>query len=184
MDDGTCAAADCAERASVRGLCRPCYMRQWRLMPENIEKNRIRATLARQRERSGIGERCTVEGCDRVRRAKGMCNMHYKRVLRAEGREKNPTWDDRRRSNYHNRRVRMQGGRNGELVLLQDLVARCGVICAWCGEAIDLRVEWPDPLSKSIDHIVPISRGGSHELSNCQLMHLGCNSQKGDRLAA
>lgn len=176
----TCGYRECGVSFEYRGRGRPPKWCQNHRQLVRLESS----AEQRQRERSRVGEQCTVDGCDRVRRAKGMCNMHYKRVLRAEGREKNPTWNDRRRSNYHNRRVRMQGGRNGDLVLLQDLVARRGVICAWCGEAIDLRVEWPDPLSKSIDHIVPISRGGSHELSNCQLMHLGCNSQKGDRLAA
>jgi 5-methylcytosine-specific restriction endonuclease McrA len=35
----------------------------------------------------------------------------------------------------------------------------------------------------SIDHIVPIARGGEHEWDNVQPAHLGCNIQKNDRVA-
>jgi 5-methylcytosine-specific restriction endonuclease McrA len=30
-----------------------------------------------------------------------------------------------------------------------------------------------------LDHIVPLSRGGTHEPSNVQLAHYGCNSKRG-----
>lgn len=126
---------------------------------------------------------CSELGCDRSVRARGVCSMHYKRMLRAEGKLREP-WNDRRRSNHHARRARMNGAANADRVMLADLISRDALVCHWCQEAIDLDVQWPDPLSKSIDHIVPVSKGGAHTLENCQLMHLGCNSSKGDRLAA
>lgn len=36
----------------------------------------------------------------------------------------------------------------------------------------------------SLDHIVPLARGGTHEPANVQLAHLRCNIRKGTRLAA
>jgi len=36
----------------------------------------------------------------------------------------------------------------------------------------------PHPLSMSIDHIIPLSRGGTHEPDNVQLAHFICNSIK------
>ena len=53
--------------------------------------------------------------------------------------------------------------------------------CALCGESIDPGVEFPDPMSKSVDHIHPLSLGGSHEQSNLQWAHLRCNQRKGAR---
>lgn len=54
--------------------------------------------------------------------------------------------------------------------------------CALCGEAVDRSLEWPHPLSKSVDHIVPISKGGTDDIENLQLAHLRCNISKHDRL--
>lgn len=54
--------------------------------------------------------------------------------------------------------------------------------CGLCGDPIDRNVRWPDPTSPSIDHIVPIAKGGEHSLKNVQAAHLGCNCRKGARL--
>lgn len=37
------------------------------------------------------------------------------------------------------------------------------------------------PMRPSIDHIVPLSAGGRHELANLQLAHYRCNLSKGNR---
>jgi 5-methylcytosine-specific restriction endonuclease McrA len=39
----------------------------------------------------------------------------------------------------------------------------------------------PDRLAPTIDHIVPLARGGTHEPSNVQSAHFICNALKGDR---
>lgn len=52
---------------------------------------------------------------------------------------------------------------------------RCGI----CHNHLDAALEWPNPLSKSVDHIVPLSRGGAHEQPNLQWAHLVCNMKKG-----
>lgn len=113
-----------------------------------------------------------------------MCNLHYKRWSRAEGRSKNPEWSDRRRDNYHTRRARSHGAHNGDPALLADIIDRDGTVCALCHIPVDLTLAWPHPYSKSIDHRVPLSRGGEHSLANTQLAHLTCNSSKGNRVEA
>lgn len=52
-------------------------------------------------------------------------------------------------------------------------------MCGICGCAIDPSVEWPDPQSASLDHILPIARGGTHSRANAQASHLTCNVRKG-----
>lgn len=130
-------------------------------------------------------KRCEVDDCDRPHAAKGMCQMHWRRAARAEGREVAPGWDDRRRHHYHARRARMKATAvGGDPVLLADIADRDGWTCHICRESVAPDLEWPDPKSPSLDHVVPLSRGGAHSPENVSLAHLTCNVSKGDRLVA
>lgn len=62
------------------------------------------------------------------------------------------------------------------------VLEKCGSDCGLCGEPIDLELPWPLPMSLSLDHIVPWSIGGSHDLENLQPAHLICNAKKQDRV--
>ena len=50
-------------------------------------------------------------------------------------------------------------------------------LCYLCGESLYGRLD--DPLS--IEHKIPISRGGSDDVSNIALAHLSCNMRKGTK---
>lgn len=54
--------------------------------------------------------------------------------------------------------------------------------CAICGGLIDADLRWPAPGSKSVDHIIPLCKGGAHVQENLQWTHLECNLKKGSRL--
>lgn len=54
--------------------------------------------------------------------------------------------------------------------------------CLYPGVPASLDVKHPDPLLASIDHIVPLSKGGKHERSNLATAHLRCNVVKNDRI--
>jgi len=54
-------------------------------------------------------------------------------------------------------------------------------LCHLCGRTVDWTVRHPDPLSKSLDHLIPLARGGKHEPTNVALAHLRCNIQRGTR---
>ena len=64
----------------------------------------------------------------------------------------------------------------------RDVFERDGWVCQLCQERVDPELAYPDPLSKSLDHIVPISKGGAHSFANGQLAHLRCNVVKRDRV--
>jgi len=57
-------------------------------------------------------------------------------------------------------------------------------LCGICAEAIDLALDWPHRMSLTLDHIVPLARGGEHSYQNSQVAHAVCNSRKNDRIAA
>lgn len=48
-------------------------------------------------------------------------------------------------------------------------------VCALCGKEFKLAKE------VTIDHIVPLFRGGSDHISNLQLAHEHCNRDKGNK---
>ena len=53
--------------------------------------------------------------------------------------------------------------------------------CKLCGRPVDRTVDhrhWDYP---TIDHVVPLNKGGTHEPSNVQCTHFGCNNRKSDK---
>jgi 5-methylcytosine-specific restriction endonuclease McrA len=58
------------------------------------------------------------------------------------------------------------------------IYARDSYTCQLCGKKVDMKKKGPDPMSPSIDHILPLSKGGTHEPRNVQLAHLRCNERK------
>lgn len=52
-------------------------------------------------------------------------------------------------------------------------------LCGLCTAPVDRLLEWPHPLSASLDHVMPMSRGGDHIYANVQCAHLRCNLTKG-----
>lgn len=61
------------------------------------------------------------------------------------------------------------------------LIRKFGGRCHLCGGAVTLGDETADTYA-TIDHMVPLSRGGKDTLGNLALAHLGCNTMKGNRL--
>ncbi|OLU40452.1 HNH endonuclease [Erysipelotrichaceae bacterium NYU-BL-E8] len=56
-------------------------------------------------------------------------------------------------------------------------------ICALCGKPVDKSLKYPDPMSATIDHIIPIDRGGHPaDIDNLQLAHMKCNRDKSNNL--
>lgn len=64
----------------------------------------------------------------------------------------------------------------------QKIYFRDNGLCQLCQEPVLLTVQHPDPKSLSIDHIVPLSKGGVHAFYNLQLAHLSCNVKKSNKI--
>ena len=81
-------------------------------------------------------------------------------------------------ANYR-RQARLSSGPTEQIDPL-IVFERDGWICQICHHEIDRSAKWPHRSSPSVDHIVPLSRGGDHTWANVQCAHLGCNSSKCD----
>ena len=55
---------------------------------------------------------------------------------------------------------------------------RCGI----CGEQTNPFAKVPDPRAPTLDHIIPVSKGGPHIASNVQCACFECNWRKRDTL--
>lgn len=83
------------------------------------------------------------------------------------------------------RKLRARTGDEGKPGYLRAFICRrdkwtCGI----CREPVDSVLRHPDPRCVSLDHIVPVSHGGSNDLWNLRLTHLVCNLSRGNRLEA
>lgn len=68
-----------------------------------------------------------------------------------------------------------------EDVVRSEIFERDDYTCQLCGDGIDMTIEFPDRMAPTIDHIIPLARGGTHEPSNVQAAHFVCNVRKGTR---
>ena len=69
-----------------------------------------------------------------------------------------------------------------ETVRRRVVFERDGWICQLCDQPVKREAVWPDPQSPSLDHVIPLSKGGDHTYANVQLACLRCNLRKNDRL--
>ena len=65
-----------------------------------------------------------------------------------------------------------------EVFTRAEIFERDGWMCGICNTAVDPDAVPRSPESVSLDHIIPLARGGAHSRENTQCAHLGCNQQK------
>lgn len=150
---------------------------------------------------------CVVDGCVKQPRSAlaALCEAHYMRLRR------NGTLDagqcsvcqeplplgsminrqfcescylDRRRARSrdqeHRRRVAMLSG-DSEHIDSLEIYERDGWKCGLCHRKVNPKLSWPHPNSASLDHIIPLAKGGHHVRTNVHLAHLTCNLSKQHR---
>jgi 5-methylcytosine-specific restriction endonuclease McrA len=61
-----------------------------------------------------------------------------------------------------------------EDVSREDIIKRDGQNCHICGE-------WVSMHEMTFDHVIPLSKGGTHTADNIRIAHMVCNSRKGAR---
>lgn len=176
------------EQAEIKRLTDEIH-RLWN--PPKPSKNAYAEQHERFLLRSGVCEICGksytvreyVESCA-LKKAQdnGVCS----RECRDEKKRRKCRAMHKGRKDTHRHRAKKYGCEYDPGVTLKKLVARDGLECKICGQMCD----WDDhswskysgPLYPSIDHIVPMSKGGGHVWGNVQVTHIICNSEKGDRI--
>ena len=91
----------------------------------------------------------------------------------------------RRKFRERHKDYRLKGKVVDSDITLEKLFTRDLGVCYLCGEACD----WEDRTGlatgmkyPTIEHVVPLSRGGLHSWENVKLAHMGCNIRKSNTL--
>lgn len=137
------------------------------------------------------GEWKPLEGYNKHPHGTGGVGANCRLCLAAKSREwfaKNPEyrtrWNEkhaeRKLSNVHERRA-IENDAAAEYIDRQSVFRDDGFICQLCDQTMDMSKKTPHPLAPTLDHILPISRGGTHTRENVQSAHFHCNVSKGSR---
>ena len=190
-------AKERAERLSVPVACQECgvdfvrIVENQRLCSETcrreVDRRRAKERYVPTGNPCGVpvgkylkDRRCSVDGCGRKHLARGFCPGHYKGWRRSQGFVDARSGGGSRSAKAAARHV-ARAKRYGvpwERFDPVDVFERDDWTCGLCGDPVDPDLEHPDPMSVSLDHIVPIIQGGGHLLDNCQCSHLTCNLRK------
>lgn len=74
-------------------------------------------------------------------------------------------------------------GNRGAYEKARAKILKTQTVCGICGKPVDFSLKYPHPLSPTVDHIVPVSKGGHpSDINNLQLAHRCCNRQKSDKV--
>ena len=74
-------------------------------------------------------------------------------------------------------------GNRGAYEAARQKILKTQTVCGICGKPVDFSLKYPHPLSPTVDHIIPVSKGGHpSDINNLQLAHRCCNRQKSDRV--
>lgn len=88
------------------------------------------------------------------------------------------------KSSWKNRLLFYGGVATGfdDSITLDAVIERYGGICQLCGKPVDRSDKANGHIKRlypTVDHIIPLSKGGAHTWANVQLAHMVCNSRKG-----
>lgn len=143
-------------------------------------KESKRAAYYRSRERVLEAKRAAYAADPVTERQRCLAYYHATREERLSAkkawRESNP---DRYRE-WNARRRAMKLGNGFEPYRREDIFERDRWVCQICLDPVDPSLEWPHSLSRSIDHIVVLSKGGPDAPGNVRLAHLSCNISRHD----
>lgn len=161
--------------------------REWHRLTHPKKDDRREKLL----DKTGICEVCGKEYT--VREYVESCGLKYARdsnVCSAECRSKKTKQaikiSHKGRRDSHRHRARKFGCDYDPSITLKKLVKRDGLQCSICGGLCDWNdhswSKYSGPTYPSIDHIIPMSKGGGHTWNNVQVAHILCNSYKCDNM--
>lgn len=189
--------ADRSRKDGLNPRCRPCYKIQ---AAESYRRNRAKV-LARVSEYqkanpekvNAINRRWYQNHRDEELASQAVYREQNRDLVRArsqQSREKKREYYSAKNIAYRKahpeqfaeyaelRRARQMNAPVVEIIDRKAIVERDKAICQICLVAVDLTLPHRHPMSLTLDHVIPLARGGNHSADNLQVAHWRCNSRK------
>ncbi len=120
-----------------------------------------------------VNKRARIARGERYKKDPAMRDRHIKQA--AQWRKDNPEKSKAlRRDNEAKRRVAKVTNGPVEDIKATDIWTRDGGVCYLCDSPVTLSLA-------HLDHVIPVSRGGTHTPDNVRVTHARCNLRKGAR---
>ena len=185
----TCSTPDCERPVYCKGHCQPCYQRAYRqrnatkLAAYRAAHREHRAetwrawnaanAAARAAYHAAYNESNREANLARYRALHARQYAENAEALRQRSRDFRAKHPDKVREHAIRREQRLKA-QFVEKVAKSVLRARDGDDCGICSKPLG-------PEAGSIDHVLPIWRGGEHSYANTRLVHVLCNKSRGGR---
>lgn len=160
------------DAADPRPRCQRCGREMARRKGVKFCKATAECRRAAYLERMARAPECSVDDCGRPVLGNGLCGSHASAAWRAA----NP---DRRGNAWHAYRARKLGA-YVEDVERAVVLERDDWTCHICGRPIPKDTIWPEVEYATLDHVIPLNKGGEHSYANVKAAHNLCNSTKRD----
>lgn len=86
-----------------------------------------------------------------------------------------------RQAQYRVKSIRRQGIKKGNVISHDKVAERDGHNCYLCGQKVDMSLPRTSRYGATLDHVIPLSKGGTDTMDNVKLAHWICNIQKSDK---
>lgn len=148
----------------------------------------LAAERASRFERRGRWSACLGCGvrlaCTRMGKAREWCKECWPNHVR----NRRQNWRDRNPEAWRAIVARFTAKRRSAVAIAacerfdpMEVFERDRWICQICHRRISKVRRWPDPLSVSLDHVIPLSLGGPHSKANTRAAHLRCNVSRSNK---
>lgn len=166
---------DLLSRENLCRACRKISAAEYYARNRELIKARTRAWTAAQPERKRTTDAAWYV---RNRERKAEYDRQYRAENAARIAARNAAKVDQRRSYTQARRARKHAA-TVERFTDFEIYARDDFKCYLCGRVVYPALPLFDPLKATLEHRVPLARGGAHSRENCATACWECNARKG-----
>lgn len=167
---------------SRHSQCHPCRRERGRRYYQANRDKVIARTSAYQRENReqslGYWRKYNEANRERLREDAARYRAENPDRIRQQRRAFNERNPDKHRKDAHARRAMLAKVEHDPAVTLESLRVIHGDTCCYCPTLMDFHADQYASSRATVEHIVPISRGGSHTFDNTTLACRSCNVSK------